>query len=252
MKKFWVMLLLGIPSVCFAAVVPTSTTEVRTPTIIQTNPAKRKAIVTQKKLSDEVGSESVASLEKYDGVLTMDNVTAIDNMSRLIQDDPAALIEALGGGNVTEAGWEFDKRKMGSEELVEPYVKTIETDDVKKKYASLRGPELTGSFAEARKSKDEIKALRQRSIDQMLAISQKTLGQKQAPVQMNLTVQDIKDMGIDTRRLPKGWEETLARNEEVIKKAKETGGQATDEERVRIQKLMKEAQEKQAKKQKKK
>ena len=45
-------------------------------------------------------------------------------------------------------------------------------------------------------------------------LGQKQLGQKQAPIVQMMTVEDIKNSGIDVRRLPTNWEDMVRDNQE--------------------------------------
>ena len=230
MKKLWIMFLLGVPSVVLASVVPSEPVVVKKPAVIRADATKKKVMVTREVLSDEVGSGSVEHLKRYGNVLTVDNVKSIETMSRLMQDDPAKFVKAVSGAEVSNEELGMDRRKMGTDELVQPYVKTKQTDDAGQKYASLHVPELTGSYEGARASKEELKVMHAQALEQMEKISQQHLGQKQAPIQMRLDAEEIKKMGIDTRALPKDWEKILAEQKEL-------------QEKVRASKLQKQSEQ---------
>ena len=245
MKKICVALLLGISGVSFAAVVPAEPLVIKKPSIIRSDETKRRVVVARKVLSDEVGSESIAELERYNDVLTMDNVKAIENASRLMQDDPNALARSLGA-DLSQVDFSMDRRKMGSNEFVGSYVRTVETDDPKAKFAGLHVPELTGSFEGARAAEEKLKELHAQALRQMEEIGRQHLGQKSAPIQTPLTVEKVKEMGIDTRAWPKGWENMLKKSEENFHNAKQLEAQLTDEDRALIEKLKEEQLQKQA------
>ncbi|MBQ3695822.1 MAG: hypothetical protein II938_02495 [Alphaproteobacteria bacterium] len=238
MKKLLLILLLGVSCVSFASVVPTETTTLRKPGMIRTDATKRKRLVTRKVLSDEVGSGFVKDLQRYNGILTVENVQSIENMSRLMQDDPTGLMKTFGF-DVEKAGIEIDRRKMGTDEMVGTYIRTPKTDDPAEKMAALRVPELTGSFATTQASKEQLKAMHAQALKQIEEIGHQHLGQKRVSVQMPLTVEDVKKMEINPHSLPKDWEKVLQESEENQKRAKEMGAVSTSEARARFEASLK-------------
>ena len=236
MKRLLMLMLLMSSCNSWAAVVPTEPVVMRKPSIIRTDETKRQAVVTRQKLSDEVGSGPVADLNRYSDVLALDNIKAIENMSRLMQDDPNGFVQAMGGGDISQTGFEFDRTKMGTNEVVAPYVRSIETDDPAQKFASLHAPALMGSFEATRESKQEFKELHARVLAQMESIGHQHLGQKIVPIQKPITVDEIKQMVGDTRSLPKNWEEILRQNEEAVKKIKESEAQKAAEQKAEAEK----------------
>ena len=220
MKKLVVLLLLGVSGVSFASVVPTEPVKVRRPSVTQPDATKMKMLVKHKVLEDTVGSESVPDLQRYHKVVTLDNVTAIENTSRLMQDNPQGLMRKIGV-DPDKLPFELDRRAMGTEEIVGNYVASPQTDDPGEKLAGLHVPELTGSFKNVRQSENSLKNMHKEALKQIEEVGHRHLGQKEAPIQRTLTPDDIKDMGIDTRRLPKDWEETLEKAIENNEKHKD-------------------------------
>ncbi len=221
MKKVILLLLLGVSTVSFASVAPVNSSETRVPTTSHPDATKMKMMVRQRPLKNSVGAESIAELKRYNGILTMDNVNAIENMSRLMQDDPDRLMQELTGASSDDIGFAVDRRKMGTNEIVGEYERSPETDDPAVKLAGLNTPDLTGSFSSVRHSEEEIKAMHRNALKQIEEIGHNHLGQKTAPIQMRMTVEDIKAMGIDTRRLPRGWEDAVREREKNLKKHQE-------------------------------
>lgn len=213
MNKIILLLLLGVSTVSFAAVAPVNSSTMPVTKVTRPDATKMKMMVKAKKLPNSIGREPVADLQRYRGTVTMDNVKAIENMSRMMQDDPNRLIQQLAGPG-SEVNFEVDQRKMGTDEIVEGYVASPETDDPAEKLGGLNTPELLGSFASARHSEEELKEMHQAALRQIESIGHENLGQKSVPIRMPMTVEEIKKMGIDTRRLPRGWEETVKKAEE--------------------------------------
>ncbi len=213
MKKIALLLLLGVSPVSFAAVTPSDVSGVRTTSVIRPNVTKMKMMVKAKTLPNSAGADFVSDLQRYNNVVTMDNVNAVENMSRLMQDDPERLMQQITGGKSEHVNFDIDRRKMGSEEIVDDYVSSPVTEDPSVKLAGLNTPELLGSFEEVRASKDELVAMHQNALMQVEEIGHQHLGQKSAPIQMPMTVEEIKKSGIDTRRLPRGWEDALKKAE---------------------------------------
>ena len=257
MKKIVLFLMMGISVASYAAVAPVNARAVRKPSVTQPDATKMKMMVKPKPLSDSVGSERIADLQRYGGVVTMDNVKAIENMSRLMQDDPNRLMEQFGV-DTSQLDFEVDRRKLGSDEIVGAYVASPETDDPAEKLAGLNTPDLTGTFESARASEEELLALHRSALRQIEEIGHEHLGEKAAPIRMPMTVDEIKEMGIDTRRLPRGWEEALRETEKNQKlyqeqeARKKTGAKKEDSsastEKVTVQPQKKQTQQPQNKK----
>ena len=228
MKRFVLLLLLGVSTVSFAAVAPVDSNTMPLSKVTRSNATKMKMMVKARKLPNSIGKEPVADLQRYRGAVTMDNVKAIENMSRLMQDDPNRLIQQLAGPG-SEVNFEVDQRKMGTDDIVEDYVASPETDDPAEKLGGLNTPELLGSFASARHSEEALKEMHQAALRQIESIGHENLGQKSVPIRMPMTVEEIKEMGIDTRRLPRGWEETLKKAEENRKLYQQQGARKQKE-----------------------
>ena len=220
MKKIVLFLMVGISTVSYASVVPVEATNVPKTSVTRPDATKMKMLVRAKTLDNSVGKEAVADLQRYRGVVTMDNVKAIENMSRLMQNDPERLMRQMGA-DPAKLNLNMDRRKMGSNEAPAAYVASPKTDDPAEKLAGLNTPELTGSFAGVRASEDKLMAMHQEALKQIEEIGHEHLGQKSAPIRMPMTVEEIQEMGVDTRRLPKGWEKTLEDAEKNIKSYQE-------------------------------
>jgi len=212
MKKIALLLLLGVSTISFASVVPVDEAAVRKTDVLRPDATKMKMMVKAKTLSNSVGMDSIPELQRYNNTVTMDNVKAIENMSRLMQDDPDRLMQQLAGSN-SKVNFVVDRRKMGTQDVVDRYVASPETDDPAVKLGGLNTPELLGSFEGARASKEEMMAMHQDALKQIEEVGHQHLGQKFAPIQMPMTAEEIKERGVDTRRLPKDWEKTLEKAE---------------------------------------
>ena len=88
MKKILFTILLGVSAVAMASVVPNETIQIRKPTVRQMDSSKRQIIRTVKAPDDTMSADTIEKLKRYNNVLTKENVTAMENMSRMLQDQP--------------------------------------------------------------------------------------------------------------------------------------------------------------------
>ena len=220
MKKILVALLLGVSVTSFAAVVPTEKVIVKKPSVIRTDMTKVKMEVKKPAVDNSVDEESIKEMQRYQGVITMDNMEALDNLSRAIQNNPDAVLHStFGVEDVTPA----NQRELMTGKAVEKYAEQAKSDDPVQKFSNVRVPDLTGSYADFRESRDELERLHKQALAQIEQIGQQRLGQKQAPIDRKLTPDDVRAMGIDTKQLPENWEAML---EETNRKVEELKKQA--------------------------
>ena len=219
MKKIIGILMMSFACVASAAVAPSEEFQVKRPSVTKMDMTKQKIIRKGKpeELSNTMSVEAVKDLQRYEGVVTMDNVATIERMSRLMQDNPEELMRQLG---VTDMNFEIDDRAMGTDEIVDPYVDAPETDDPAERLANVQTPALTGSFADMRASRAELKQKHAEALQKVEQIGRQHLEGKMAPIAMMPTVEDIKATGVDTSKLPEGWEKQIEQSQEQHKKYK--------------------------------
>ena len=219
MKKIIGILLMGVACSSFAAMAPTEEAfPIKKPSVTQMDASKRKIIRTEVKPTEKVSDETMKSLKRYEGILTMDNVRTIENMSALMQDNPAQLMRQL---SVEDMNFEVDRHAMGSDEFVDGYVRPPETDDPAERFSNVQVPALTGSYDSVRSTQAELKQAHAEALKKIEEISHQHLGQKSTSVGMIATVDDIKAMGVDESLLPEGWEDQLNKAQEEYQSYKQ-------------------------------
>lgn len=198
MKKLLFMLVLGVSSVAVASVAPTEPLQIKKPGVIGTDMSKRKIIRNEAPIPKK-DNDAVPKLQKYQGVVTQDNMDALENMSRLMQDDPSALMAQFGAPGV-----QFER--SGD---TPSYQRTNPSASPAERLNNMQAPVLTGSLPGLEFTKEDVRKEQQKALQQIEAAGRKQLGQKQAPITQMMTVEDIKNSGIDVSQLPEGWEETV-------------------------------------------
>lgn len=213
MKIFIVGLLLGVSVASFAALVPTEDTESTKASVSGTDLTQHKIMRKETVARDTMDKETLEELKRYKGVLTADNVEALENMSRLLQNNP----EKLLGVDLSGGGLDIGERVIEPGQEVVPYVSGPKVDDPVQRFANMQVPELTAAMGDAYVDEETLDRLYAQALAQVEQIGHKHLGQKKAPIARALTVEDIEEMGIDTTKLPAGWEENLKKAQEMQK-----------------------------------
>ena len=219
MKKIIGILLMGVACSSFASMAPTEAFDVKKPSVTQMDASKRKIIRKEiQPTSEKVSDETMASLKRYEGILTMDNVRTVENMSALMQNNPAKLMKQL---SVKDMNFEIDQHAMGSNDLVKEYVRAPETDDPAERFSNVQVPALTGSYSSVRSTQAELKEAHAKALKQIEEIAHQNLGQKSAPVGMLTSVEDIKALNVDESLLPDDWEEQLKKSQDAYQAYKQ-------------------------------
>lgn len=208
MKKFLFLLMLGVAGVAVAAVVSDEEAQVRKPKVLTMDATKVKIIRKARPEDNRASDETVSFLQRYSGVLTKDNVDAVENISQMMQDEPKALAQR------------FASKKLNNDPLngSSDYQKTDPDASVTERFAMLQPPSLTGSRPGATLTKDDMRQAYEEARKKIEFVGRKQLGQKQTSITLVPTVDDIKNSGIDLSQLPENWEEIVKENQ---KKAQE-------------------------------
>ncbi len=224
MKKILILMLMGIASVAYASVVPEQRLTIPKVKVSKPDMTLRPETKKIQQLGDTaMTKETISSLERYRNNVTMENVKSMENMAYLLQNDPNRLFDQIAGQGASEkAGIAFSRQKMGEETMVDYWQPTTsESENPSERLMGLKTPDLTGTFEDVRASQDELKAMHAKALKQMELVGKEQLGQKQVSIQKPLTVKEIKEMGIDTSQLPKGWEKTVYESEKNFKRYQE-------------------------------
>lgn len=224
MKKILILMLMGISYAAFASVVPAQKPVIPIAKVSKPDMTLRPETKKIQQLGDTaMTEETISSLERYRNNVTMDNVKPMENMVYLLQNDPNRLFDQIAGQGASEkTGIAFSRQKMGEDEMIEYWEQTpSQSEDPSERLMALRTPDLTGTFEDVRASRDALYEMHAKALKQMELAGRQQLGQKQVSVQKPLTVKEIKEMGIDTSQLPKGWEKTLYQSEQTFKRYQE-------------------------------
>lgn len=198
MKTLLLSLFLGVSCVAMAAAVPEKEApqqliQVRKPKIRRTNMANHKVMVDKLKLQadangvspDFLTSEDTTRLRQMPGVVTKENVKAVNNIARLANDNPELLAYQLFGAEPGEIEWPTrGPNRLGSDEMAEGAHLAVESDDPLEMLATIRMPELTGSYEELEAGGDMIEQAHKEAMAQIKELSHEHLGQKPAPIFM--------------------------------------------------------------------
>ena len=208
MKKILVALILGISGLAVAAVAPSTQEQIKKPQVTRPDMTKRQIIRKEVPVRKQTDAVDMQELSRYKRTLTKDNVDAVENMARLMQDDPGALFAQMGVETTTDSVGQTSS-----------YQKTPENASPAERLAALQPPSLTNNISGVRLTKEGMERLHQQALQNVEQIGrpqlgQKQLGQKQAPIMQTMTVEEIKNSGIDVRYLPENWEEIVRQNQE--------------------------------------
>ena len=187
MKVLVLALLLGVASSVMASVVPDNVSV----GVTRTNVTRKKILVPDFSKSYETKEEDFKDLKRYSNMATKENIAAVRNMERMMQEDPQKLMAQMR---------ELNPNLM------------VAADE--------------GAFQQVNKAVEtDITKVHQQALQQMEEIGRQNLGQKKAPITMTPTVEEIKEMGLD-QYLPDGWEELLVNSkdyQEALRKRKASG-----------------------------
>lgn len=220
MKKILILMLMGIASVAYASVVPEQRLTIPKVKVHKPDMTLRPETKKIKQLGDTaMTKETLSSLERYRNNVTMENVKSMENMAYLLQNDPNRLFDQIAGQGASEkSGLVLSRQKMGEETMVDYWQPaTSESDNPSERLMGLKTPDLTGTFKDVRDSQAALEAMHAKALKDMEMVGRQQLGQKQVPVQKPLTLKAIKEMGIDTSQLPKGWEKMVHKSEKNFK-----------------------------------
>ncbi len=214
MKKILMALMLGVAGLAFAAVAPDTRPQMRRPKIIRPDMTKRPAIPMKAPADEQTDEQDIKELARYRQTLTKDNIDAVENVARLMQDDPAALFGQISGQAPEDSA---------ASNRVSTYQRTPANATPAERLAVLRPPSLMDSIAGGKVSEEEMQRRYQRAVQSVERVAQTQLeqrpfGQKQAPIRQFPTVEDVKNSGIDLSYFPENWEELL---KEVHEKQKQ-------------------------------
>ena len=198
MKTLLFSLFLGVSCVAVAATVPEKDAsqqivQVRKAKIRRTNMANHKVMVDKLKLQartdgvsqDFLTSEDTTRLRKMPGVVNKENVKAVDTIARLANDNPELLAYQLFGAKPGEVEWPTRApNRLGSDEMAEGARRAVESDDPLEMLATIRMPELTGTYEELEAGGDAIEQAHKEAMVQIQELSHEHLGQKPAPIFM--------------------------------------------------------------------
>lgn len=222
MKKILFLAVLAVSTVTMASVVPTESVQIKKPKVSTMDRSKFK-IIRKKPVIEKKDNDAVAKLQRYNGVVTDENINSLENMSRLMQENPSALMAQFGAKNVV-----FEENGE-----VTPYQKTDPNASPAERLNNLQPPSLTATLPGLKFTKEDVKREQQKALKQIEIAGRKQLGQKQSPITQPMTVEDIKNSGIDTSILPENWEEIVNQNqkrlEEYRKKQLQSDNQTAEE-----------------------
>lgn len=224
MKKILILMLMGISYAAFASVVPAQKPVIPIAKVSKPDMTLRPETKKIQQLGDTaMNAETVASVGRYRNNVTMENVKSMENMVYLLQNDPNRLFDQIAGHGASEkTGLALSRQKMGEDEMIDYWEQTpSQSEDPSERLMALKTPDLTGTFEDVRASRDALYEMHAKALKQMELSGKEQLGQKQVSIQKPLTVKEIKEMGIDTSRLPKGWEKTVYESEKNFKRYQE-------------------------------
>ena len=142
------------------------------------------------KVEVEVDSERAKPIYAHDaetarfaemGLLTKDNVSAVNNMARIMRDKPDVFIQQVF--NVTpddkDIVWPNEAtNRLGSTKEAKSAEVAIESDDPLEMMKDIRFPELTGSYDDLEVSRIVMKSEYDKAMKQVGEIGRKQLGRK--------------------------------------------------------------------------
>ena len=208
MKKILFTILLGVSAVAMASVVPNETIQIRKPTVRQMDSSKRQIIRTVKAPDDTMSADTIEKLKRYNNVLTKENVTAMENMSRMLQDQPEILMEQMGGEGL----------QVRASDDVPLYQRTDSKASPVERFANFQPPMLTGGAKDVTVSKKVIADTQKKALKQIEYVGRTQLKRGVAPVMQQMTPEDLEASGVDTSQLPVGWEQKLKDAQKKSKK----------------------------------
>ena len=150
MKVLVLALLLGVASSVMASVVPDNVSV----GVTRTNVTRKKILVPDFSKSYETKEEDFKDLKRYSNMATKENIAAVRNMERMMQEDPQKLMAQMR---------ELNPNLM------------VAADE--------------GAFQQVNKAVEtDITKVHQQALQQMEEIGRQNLGQKKAPITMTPTV----------------------------------------------------------------
>ena len=205
MKKILFLLVMGVSGIAMASVVPSQPIQVKKPGVTGIDTSKIK-IIRKEKPAQRTGEANVAKFQNYQGVLTSDNVDAMENMARLMQENPAGLMALVGAKDIE---FEYASRPT-------VYPRTDRNATPAERLSNLQPPSLTASLPGVQFTKEDVRREQQRALEILESVGRKQLGEKQVTIAQPMSVEEIKKSGIDTSIFPEGWEEIMRKNQEVV------------------------------------
>ena len=172
-------LLLSVSFGVMAQVMPLTAESLPKAGIRQTNVSNLQIMRKEaNKTDEELEKDTTARLERYQNILTQDNVQALANITRFMQDDPGKLV-----------GYEYWDAAMGMEddesgEVRESYNMPEMGDDPAKNFLNIPIPVMSQKIVDERpedlnRHEEYIKVRKQ--IEQ---VARQHLGQKSAPIRL--------------------------------------------------------------------
>ena len=203
MNKIIFALLLGISTVSLAAVVPVQKPTIKRPSVTRVDASKVKMEVRKPQLDDTLGMETVEEMERYNGVVAMDNVEDLEKIGALMQGNPDELIRQVYGADLKAQGITTKEPELLTGENMPAYERTIKTDDPAAKMASFRVPEMMGTYESLQESREELKKAHDDARKKLELIGKQRLGEKTVATRPVPSKELTESMGISEDSLPK-------------------------------------------------
>ena len=178
-------LLLGISFATLAEVAPLTVESLPRVGVHQTNRSNMKIMRKEKvdENDDKLDEEAVNHVRRYQNIVKQENVQAVANMSRLMQNDPNQFMRQVYLGGDQDAKLpEISSVSTGTEEEFKPYDMPVMGDDPVKNLVNVPVPELTGSVVEMKGGKEEFHRQYVKARKQIEQIGRQHLGQKAVPI----------------------------------------------------------------------
>ena len=180
-------LLLGISFAAVAEVAPLTVESLPKVGVRQTNRSNMKIMRKEKEDENDnkLGEEATNRIRRYQNIVKQENVQAVANMSRLMQNDPDQFMRQVYlGGNQEAKLPEISLVSAGTEDELKSYEMPMMGNDPVKNLANVPVPELTGSVVELTGGKEEFHRQYVKARKQIEQIGRQHLGQKVVPIRL--------------------------------------------------------------------
>jgi len=185
-------LILGVSGMAFASVAPSEPIQIKKPTVRTMDMSKRKIIRQEKELDDTLGSDTINSVKRYNNVLTQENLDALENISRRMQESPERLMADFGA----------DAEILAGNDEGPDYPRTDRNVAPEKRFANIQPPSLTQGSQTVTVSKEDVKNAQRKALKQMEYVGRTQLQQKPAPIAQQKSLKDLEELGMDVSQVP--------------------------------------------------